>query len=85
MLGRVSNMQGLEVDTQHPTISTDWALRAWDESFIMGIKLAELQGRIFARLYSNTTKARDLLERSQLISDLAAAMDKWYLDLQQVR
>lgn len=85
VLGRVSNMQGLDIDTQHPIPSTDLALRAWDESFIMGIRLAELQGRIFVGLYSTATMARDSFERSQLISRLAAAMEKWHFELEQVR
>lgn len=85
VLGRVSNMQGFEIDTQHPVVSTDLALRAWDKSFIMGIRLAELQGRIFVSLYSTTTMARVSFERSQLISDLAVAMEKWHFEFKQVR
>lgn len=84
VLGRVSNMQSVEIDTRHPTISSDLALRAWDESFIKGINLAELQGRIFVGLYSNVTMARDSFERTQLISDLAVAIEKLHNELKQV-
>lgn len=85
VLGRVSNMQGLEIDTKHPTVSGDVALRAWDESFIMGIRLAELQGRIFVGLYSTTTMTNDSSERARLIDDLAASMEKWHSEFQLVR
>ncbi|KAJ5165661.1 uncharacterized protein N7500_007491 [Penicillium coprophilum] len=84
VLGRASNMQSFGIDSQYPTISMDLALRAWDESFIMGIRLAELQGRIFAGLYSTTTMARTPSERTQIISDLSAAMEKWHYELEQV-
>lgn len=85
VLGRVSNMQSVEIDTHHPIVSSDLALRAWDESFIKGINLAELQGRIFAGLYCNVTMVRDSFERTQLISDLAASMEQWHDELEQVR
>lgn len=84
VLGRVSNMQNVEIDTRHPVVSSDPALRAWDESFIKGINLAELQGRIFAGLYSNVTMVTESFERTRLISDLAAAMEQWHDDLEQV-
>ena len=83
VLGRVSHMQGLDIDTRYPTVSTDLALRAWDESFIMGIRLAELQGRIFVGLYS-TNMAKVSFERSQLINGLAFEMEKWHFELKQV-
>ncbi|OQE35353.1 hypothetical protein PENCOP_c013G02517 [Penicillium coprophilum] len=84
VLGRASHMQSLGIDSQYPTVSTDLALRAWDESFVMGIRLAELQGRIFADLYSTTTMAKAPSERAQIISDLSAAMEKWHLELEQI-
>lgn len=85
VLGRVSNMQSVEIDTRHPTVSSDPALRSWDESFIQGIKLADLQGRIFTGLYSSVTMARDSSERAQLINDLAVAMENWNNELKQVK
>ncbi|PYH93987.1 hypothetical protein BO71DRAFT_450350 [Aspergillus ellipticus CBS 707.79] len=84
VLGRVSNMQNLEIDTHHPTVSTNPALRAWDKSFLMGIRLAELQGRIFDGLYSTATMARATSERARLISDLAITMEKWHFELKQI-
>lgn len=85
VLGRVSNMQSLEIDAQYPTPSADVALRAWDQSFIMGIKLAELQGKIFLQLYSNVTMTKVTSERIQIINDLAEKMEKWHADMNEVR
>lgn len=77
-------MRGLAIDAHYPNISADPALRAWDESFIMGIKLAELQGRIFDGLHSTETMVRDSSQRTKLIGDLGVTMEKWMLDLKQV-
>ncbi|KAL3495481.1 hypothetical protein BJX62DRAFT_233473 [Aspergillus germanicus] len=84
VLGRASFAQCLDIDAQYPTISIDPALRAWDESFIMGIRLAELQGRIFTGLYFTTTMSRDVAQREELIADLAQAMECWHGELQQI-
>ncbi|KAJ0422367.1 fungal-specific transcription factor domain-containing protein [Aspergillus carlsbadensis] len=84
VLGRASFAQCLDIDAQYPTVSTDPALRAWDESFIMGIRLAELQGRIFAGLYFTPTMIKDHTARQQLISDLARAMEDWHAELKQI-
>ncbi|KAL3447877.1 fungal-specific transcription factor domain-containing protein [Aspergillus insuetus] len=84
VLGRASFAQCLDIDARYPTISTDLALRAWDESFIMGIRLAELQGRIFTGLYFTTTMARDIAQREQVISDLAMAMEDWHAELKRI-
>jgi hypothetical protein len=64
VLGRASFAQRLDIDAQYPRVSIDPALRAWDESFIMGIRLAELQGRIFTGLYFSATMASDSLSES---------------------
>ncbi|KAL2799262.1 hypothetical protein BJX66DRAFT_333165 [Aspergillus keveii] len=84
VLGRASFAQCLDIDAQYPTISTDPALRAWDESFIMGVRLAELQGRIFTGLYFTTTMARDMAQREQLIADLAQTIEDWHAELKQI-
>ncbi|PYI01184.1 hypothetical protein BO78DRAFT_354092 [Aspergillus sclerotiicarbonarius CBS 121057] len=84
LLGRVSNMQGVKIDTRHPAISTDPTLRPWDESFIMGIGMAEFQDRTFSGLYSPATLIKVPSERAHLISDLASAMEQWHLEFKQI-
>ncbi|KAL4917014.1 fungal-specific transcription factor domain-containing protein [Aspergillus aurantiobrunneus] len=84
VLGRASFVQCLDIDVQYPAISADPALRAWDESFIMGIRLAELQGRIFVGLYSPGSTTRDIPAREQLISELALSMRKSHVELEQI-
>ncbi|KAI3062566.1 transcriptional regulator family: Fungal Specific TF [Aspergillus niger] len=84
LLGRVSNMQGVMIDVRYPAISSDLGRRAWDESFIMGIRLAEFQDRIFTSLYNAATSIEDASERARLISDLESAMEQWHLELKQI-
>ncbi|OJZ85405.1 hypothetical protein ASPFODRAFT_62051 [Aspergillus luchuensis CBS 106.47] len=84
LLGRVSNMQGVKIDVRHPAISLDPGRRAWDESFIMGIRMAEFQDRIFTNLYNLATSIKDPSERTQLIQDLASDMEQWHSQLKQI-
>ncbi|RAH48306.1 fungal specific transcription factor domain-containing protein [Aspergillus brunneoviolaceus CBS 621.78] len=84
LLGRVSSLHGLTIDTRYPSTATDQALRPWDESFIMGIRLAELQDRVLTGLYSPETAIKDSSERARLVRDLAAAMDEWRVQFTQI-
>ncbi|RAH59273.1 hypothetical protein BO85DRAFT_418572 [Aspergillus piperis CBS 112811] len=84
LLGRVSSMQGVKIDVRHPAISIDPGRRAWDESFIMGIRMAEFQDRIFTNLYNLATSIKDPSERKQLIQDLASDMEQWHSQLKQI-
>ncbi|XRM43935.1 hypothetical protein ABZX51_007091 [Aspergillus tubingensis] len=84
LLGRVSNMQGVKIDVRHPAISIDPSRRAWDESFIRGIRMAEFQDRVFTNLYNPATSIKDPSERKQLIQDLASDMEQWHSQLKQI-
>ncbi|GFN11553.1 fungal specific transcription factor domain-containing protein [Aspergillus tubingensis] len=84
LLGRVSNMQGVKIDVRHPAISIDPSRRAWDESFIMGIRMAEFQDRVFTDLYNPATSIKDPSERTQFIQDLAPDMEQWHSQLKQI-
>ncbi|KAL4901848.1 hypothetical protein BDW74DRAFT_181287 [Aspergillus multicolor] len=85
VIGRVSNsMHSSQIDARHPLISTDPALRAWDESFIMGIRLAALQERIFTGLYSTATAVGETDKRAALVREVAGDMERWYLALRQI-
>ncbi|BCS02993.1 uncharacterized protein AKAW2_61257A [Aspergillus luchuensis] len=84
LLGRVSNMQGVKIDVRHPAISIDPGRRAWDESFIMGIRMAEFQDKIFTNLYNLATSIKDPSERTQLIQNLASDMEQWHSQLKKI-
>ncbi|KAL4816596.1 hypothetical protein BDW67DRAFT_190813 [Aspergillus spinulosporus] len=85
LLGRIPTMQRLQINTRYPVISLDPALRAWDESFIMGIRLAGLQERIFTGLYSTATASTEAAERENLISEIEGDMQRLYSDLKKIR
>ncbi|KAL4809851.1 hypothetical protein BDV18DRAFT_156232 [Aspergillus unguis] len=81
LLGRASSMQGLLIDTEYPAISRDPAIRPWDESLIMGIRLAGLQNRIFVGLYA----AGDPPDHTPLVTELDSEMQQWHFDLEQIQ
>ncbi|KAH8680093.1 hypothetical protein BGZ60DRAFT_401267 [Tricladium varicosporioides] len=84
LFGRASNIQDFEIDGQYPVHSADPALRPWDESFIMGIKLAKLQGRIYDRLYSAAVLKITTSERMECINELETALQQWHAELEQI-
>ncbi|KAL3429318.1 hypothetical protein BDV09DRAFT_203046 [Aspergillus tetrazonus] len=77
------SMQRLQIDTRYPVISLDPALQAWDESFIIGVRLAGLQERIFTGLYSNATASTEATERENLVSEIEGDMERLYFDLRK--
>ncbi|KAH8424477.1 Zn(II)2Cys6 transcription factor [Aspergillus melleus] len=84
LMGRASCLQDIEIDTSHPELSADPAARPWDESFIMGIKMARLQGQIYSRLYSTAALAGDPAERAQHIRELATELHQWFSELKEI-
>lgn len=84
LIGRASRIRDFEIDTEHPTASKDPSLRPWDESFILGIKLASIQGQIYTSLYSAAGLRKPVSERSEEIIRLSAALESWRVDLKQV-
>lgn len=84
LLGRASHIQDFEIDTEYPTASSDPLLRAWDESFILGIKLASVQGQIYTSLYSAAGMKRPFSDRSADIERLATVLEQWRIDLKGV-
>lgn len=78
------NMQDFDIDTRFPALSTDPAIRPWDESFIMGIKLAQLQSQIYDRLYSTAALKATGCERRQCVQQIATTMQEWEVELRQV-
>ncbi|KAJ5757933.1 uncharacterized protein N7511_006627 [Penicillium nucicola] len=81
LLGRACQIQDSEVDTRYPSLPTDVGLRPWDQSFILGIKIASLQGQIYTALYSPVTVTKSLFERAQEIDGLSSALEEWHKEL----
>jgi len=84
LIGRASRIRDFEIDAVHPTVSKDLGLRPWDESFILGIKLASIQGQIYTNLYSAAGLKKSVSERSEEIARLSAALGRWRTELKQV-
>lgn len=84
LFGRASNIRDLDIDAEYPSLSAQASVRAWDESFIMGIKLARIQGQIYDRVYSAVATKIPTSERMQYVHELSTAMEGWYTELQKV-
>lgn len=77
-------MQDFDIDAQYPAITTDAAVRPWDESFVMGIRLAKIQGEIYDKLYSAEASKDSHPERVQRVHGLAADIQQWYTEFKEV-
>ncbi|CAG8267906.1 unnamed protein product [Penicillium salamii] len=84
LLGKASQIQDCEIDTRYPLVPLDPSLRPWDESFILGIKLANLQGRIYGDLYSAGASSKSSYDRADAINQLVASMEQWRVDLESI-
>ena len=84
LLGKASQIQDCEIDTRYPSLPLDPSLRPWDESFILGIKLASLQGRIYGDLYSAGAASKSSFERAETISRISSSMEQWRVELESV-
>lgn len=72
--GRASCFQDLEIDAKYPALPADPALRPWDESFLVAIKLGKLQGQIYNSLYSVSALKMGRVERTCHINELTGSM-----------
>lgn len=84
LFGHTSSILNFDIDARYPALSTDPAVRPWDELFIIGVKLADIQGQIYDRLYSTTALTTAFSERAQNVQQLTTTMDQWRTELQQV-
>ncbi|CAG8929165.1 unnamed protein product [Penicillium salamii] len=84
LLGKASQIQDCEIDARYPLVPLDPSLRPWDESFILGIKLANLQGRIYGDLYSAGAALKSSYDRADTINQLVASMEQWRVDLESI-
>lgn len=84
LFGRALSILNFDIDARYPALSTDPAVRPWDESFIMGIKLADIQGQIYDRPYSTAALRTAYSERAQHVQQLTNSMQQWRTEIQQV-
>ncbi|CAG8087699.1 unnamed protein product [Penicillium olsonii] len=82
LLGKASQIQDCEIDTRYPSLPLDPSLRPWDESFLLGIKLAIIQGRIYSDLYSAGAASKSSFDRADAINKLVVSMEQWRADLE---
>ncbi|KAB8241117.1 hypothetical protein BDV35DRAFT_385211 [Aspergillus flavus] len=76
-------MQDFDIDAQYPAITRDPAVRPWDESFVMGIRLAKLQGEIYDKLYSAEAAKSSHPERMRRVHGLALDIQQWYAEFKE--
>ncbi|KAF9891447.1 hypothetical protein FE257_003913 [Aspergillus nanangensis] len=73
-----------DIDVEPPVLSNDATIRPWDRSFLMGIKLARIQGKAYDRLYTSAAMKIDDSERANRIDQLSMDMQQWYFELKQI-
>lgn len=84
LLGHASKVQDFDIDTRHPTLSSDPAQRPWDNLFSLAIRQAKMQGQIYDHLYSAAALLSPPAERKQWINTLSADAYRWRRDFEQV-
>ena len=84
LLGRSPCLQDSDIDTRHPDLPTDPALRPWDESFLVAVKLAQFQGQIYDKLYSAAASRSNPSDQQQWVQDLSATMQGLRAELENV-
>ncbi|KFG84880.1 hypothetical protein MANI_029784 [Metarhizium anisopliae] len=82
--GHSSHMQDFEIDAKYPALSPIVGVRPWDESFIVAIKLARIQGQIYNNLYSTVAIKSSSPDREQHINTLQANMHEVHAEFQQI-
>ncbi|CAI7638861.1 unnamed protein product [Penicillium bialowiezense] len=76
LLGRASYLQDFDIDVKTPSASSDPALRPWDEAFYWMIKLSEVQGNTYNKLYSPAAIKHSSSERLNDIRNLRTAIEE---------
>lgn len=79
--GRPSYLRSCEVDAWLPRISPDAAFKGWDELFVLGIKFAKLQSRIYDQLYAADARHVPRVQQVQLVDQLSVELQSWYSEL----
>lgn len=76
LLGRASYIPDFDIDVQYPVSNSDPAIRPWDDAFNYTIKLSELEGQVYNKLYSASALNASSSERMKRIQDLESDMEK---------
>ncbi|KAE8153041.1 hypothetical protein BDV25DRAFT_127522 [Aspergillus avenaceus] len=77
-------IRDVDIDVNYPALSSDPAVRPWDESFVMAIKLASIQGQIYDSLYSSDALRVNHMERTVRIEKLCTDMQQWGVEFKQI-
>ncbi|KAK6331906.1 hypothetical protein TWF718_002444 [Orbilia javanica] len=76
-LGRASNFQDYDIDTEYFSVSKSEGIAPWDHASIAFISLGRLQGMVYDQLYSATALKKSQAERHALISNLDEQLRPW--------
>ncbi|KAF3249513.1 hypothetical protein TWF192_005586 [Orbilia oligospora] len=76
-LGRASNFQDFDIDTEYFTVSSVEGIAPWDHASIAFVSLSRLQGMVYDQLYSATALKKSQAERHALIGNLDAQLRPW--------
>ncbi|KAG7286845.1 hypothetical protein NEMBOFW57_009162 [Staphylotrichum longicolle] len=82
---QASCFQDLEIDANYPALPADPALRPWDESFLVAIKLGKFQGQIYNSLYSVSALKMGRVERTCHIKELTGSMRRLQEELEHMQ
>lgn len=84
LFDRPSKLQDCDIDAEYPEISTNPGIRPWDESFVIFIRLAKLQGQVYNELYSLEASTLPLSEKTDRVDRLLNTLQRWKSDLDSV-
>lgn len=84
LLGRASCIQDYDIDVPYPLSSEDPTKQAWDECFIVYLRLGRVQGQIYDRVYSVAALKLSPEHRAQNIAELAQELHQWRHRMYQV-
>ncbi|KAI1462579.1 hypothetical protein F4805DRAFT_471868 [Annulohypoxylon moriforme] len=82
--GRAPKIYDFDIDVEHPQVTPNPGARAWDESFLAFIKLAQLQSHIYCQLYSVQALAKPPPFKAQQIEALSSSLQQWKASLNMI-
>ncbi|KAK6540167.1 hypothetical protein TWF694_008988 [Orbilia ellipsospora] len=84
-LGRASNFQDYDIDTEYFSVSSNEAVAPWDRASVTFIFLSKLQGMVYDQLYSATALKKSQGERNRIIADLDRQLVPWLAEWREVQ